>query len=154
MSASTPSDKPIGLPHRAPVVPFIERPWLLLIAVALLIGIVGHIVWHSEGRGSNEVGAVIDSAITFYLGVGVLLVPGLSLRAARPAMRHLSASSRTQLLWRFAVLSFCGPGSIWLLSTVLEPFGGVQILRIAIGGSFVMSMGAIGGLLIRERYRR
>ncbi|GEM_PF-2922577 len=140
--------------QRQPNIPFIERPWLLLFAVALLIGIGGHAIWHGDGAGPNSVRSVIDSAVAFYLGVGVLLVPGLCHRSVRAALKHLPEDERWMLLLRMAVVGVVGPGATWLMSLFIEPFGGVMILRMAIVGSFVMSLGAYGGLLIREKYRR
>lgn len=123
MTPTSPDQADFPAQQRA--LPFVERPWLLLLSVALALGIAGHLLWRADGHGDAH--AVIDFTVALYLAVGVLLAPMLAQRAARRAIRRLSRLQRTALLARLMATSVLGPvGTVFIWLIV---FDGAQLGR-------------------------
>ncbi len=149
--------------ERPPRLPFIERPWLLLLTVALVLGIGGQLVWHAGGRG--EAGELIDLMVSIYLAVGVLIAPTLSQRAARKAMRRLPRPARLKLIARLTFTAIAGPCAtvaLWVgvfdgpsLGARLPmpgwPTPAVTVMALCSG---LIALAGVAGFAMQERFRR
>ncbi len=146
------------MPSRDPRLPFVERPWLLIHAIALALGIGGTMLWRAQAIAPPHTQSIVGVAVAMYISIAVLLAPSLCLRAARQSMGRLDARSRSIVLMRLFAAATVGPLSVLFLWAALGGNGwwmssdGDEV-RAMIALSVLLGLASAAGLTLQQRGR-